>query len=89
MKAKKAAAEKAAAQAKARAEAEQAEKEQKAKRTAFDAATQLRQVQVGDSKRVSRAIIRNPRRSDLRKTARMGGSTQFEVPTVGVSGGRR
>ena len=36
-----------------------------------------------------RGIIKNPARAGERRKARIGGSTQYEVPTLGVSGARK
>jgi len=80
--ARKSAADKAAKRAAAEAKAQA---EQAAKKAQFTADTNLRLVKAGDAKTVSRLITRNPRRSELRRKARIGGSTQFEVPTIGVS----
>jgi len=48
------------------------------------ASDQLRTVEPGSSKLVARANLKNPKRSDLRKKARIAGSTQYVVPVAGV-----
>jgi hypothetical protein len=62
-----------------------AKQQQAAKKTQFKQRVAGKLAKVKPIKKTKRGIIKNPRRDALRKKARIGGSTQFVIPTLGVS----